>query len=120
MSVRMRHTRAHTNNRRSHHALTAVKIVRDVKSGALRLPHRLDETTGLYRGRQIAPVKAERAKVPTRKGPSAEPAAPRMHDHAHDHGNAEAKAAAAGKGFFGKFSAAGRPKARSGAGGGGA
>mgnify|MGYP001560704080 CR=1 FL=1 len=53
MSVRMRHTSSHTKNRRSHHALTAGSIVTDKESGALRLPHRLDETTGMYRGKQI-------------------------------------------------------------------
>lgn len=60
MSVRMRHTSSHTKNRRSHHALTANAIVKDKESGALRLPHRLDETTGMYRGKLIVP---ERKKV---------------------------------------------------------
>lgn len=53
MSVRMRHTRSHTKNRRSHHALAETNLVKDEKSGSLRLPHRLDETTGMYRGKQI-------------------------------------------------------------------
>ena len=51
----MRHTSSHTKNRRSHHALTANAIVKDKDSGALRLPHRLDETTGKYRGKLIVP-----------------------------------------------------------------
>ncbi len=61
----MRHTRSHTRNRRSHHALSGVFTVIDKESGALRLPHRLDETTGTYRGKLIvAPkVKKERAKA---------------------------------------------------------
>lgn len=50
----MRHTRSHTRNRRSHHALVAGSVVSDKESGNLRLPHRLDETTGMYRGKQIA------------------------------------------------------------------
>jgi large subunit ribosomal protein L32 len=53
MSVRMRHTSSHTKNRRSHHALVGTNVVVDKESGALRLPHRLDESTGMYRGKQI-------------------------------------------------------------------
>lgn len=60
----MRHTRSHTRNRRSHHALTDGAIVTDKESGALRLPHRIDETTGMYRGKQIA---APKAVAPTKK-----------------------------------------------------
>lgn len=57
----MRHTRSHTRNRRSHHALTENGIVADKESGNLRLPHRLDEATGMYRGKQIAaPVTKEK------------------------------------------------------------
>ena len=61
----MRHTRSHTNNRRSHHAISGVSTVVDKESGALRLPHRLDESTGMYRGKLIATpkVKKERAKA---------------------------------------------------------
>lgn len=58
----MRHTRSHTNNRRSHHALSANAVVADKESGALRLPHRLDETTGMYRGKQVLPKKVMKAK----------------------------------------------------------
>lgn len=58
----MRHTRSHTRNRRSHHALTDGALVTDKESGALRLPHRIDETTGMYRGKQIAAPKAVVAK----------------------------------------------------------
>lgn len=64
MTVRMRHTRSHTRNRRSHHALTDGALVTDKESGALRLPHRIDETTGMYRGKQIA---APKAVAPTKK-----------------------------------------------------
>ena len=57
----MRHTSSHTKNRRSHHALVEGMIVKDKESGNLRLPHRLDETTGMYRGKQIAaPVSKEK------------------------------------------------------------
>jgi len=53
----MRHTSSHTKNRRSHHALVQGLIVTDKESGNLRLPHRLDEVTGMYRGKQIAAPK---------------------------------------------------------------
>ncbi len=63
----MRHTRSHTRNRRSHHALVDGAIVKDKESGNLRLPHRIDEATGMYRGKLIVPerkaeVKAEKKR----------------------------------------------------------
>jgi large subunit ribosomal protein L32 len=115
----MRHTRGHTNNRRSHHALSETKALKDAKSGALRLPHHIDETTGMYRGNQIVAVKAK--KVSTKaKGPVEKVAVEPVHlpaqagDHAHEHANAEAKSS---KGILGKITGGGRPKARSGMGG---
>ena len=117
MSIRMRHTRGHTNNRRSHHALTATKVVTDKESGNLRLPHHLDETTGMYRGKQIFTPRIKAKKVgPKVKGVSTAPVAKVAHEHAHeDHANAEAKSS---KGIAGKVATGGRPKARSGFGGG--
>ena len=67
MSVRMRHTSSHTKNRRSHHALKNRVIVKDKESGALRLPHRLDESTGMYRGKQILPKKEVKAEAKDHK-----------------------------------------------------
>ncbi len=111
----MRHTKGHTGNRRSHHALKNQNIVKDKESGNLRLPHRLDEATGMYRGKQIAPARAARTKTPKVKGSSTEPVAKHEHTHAHEeHLNAEAKGS---KGIAGKVATGGRPKARSGMGG---
>ena len=91
MSVRMRHTRGHTGNRRSHHALSAVNTIKDEKSGALRLPHRVDETTGMYRGKQIFTVKVKKVSVKA-KGLTEVVATPHVHEHAHEeHENAEVK-----------------------------
>lgn len=59
----MRHTSSHSKNRRSHHALKNRVVVKDKESGAIRLPHRLDETTGMYRGKLIAPQKVKAEKV---------------------------------------------------------
>ena len=80
MSVRMRHTHAHTRNRRSHHALSGATIVVDKESSALRLPHRLDETTGMYRGKQIIPKKEMKAKADHTKK-----VAKAKREHAHEH-----------------------------------
>ncbi len=119
MSVRMRHTRAHTNNRRSHHALDGVKSVTDKETGKLRLPHTLDEATGMYRGKQIAAPKGEKVKrVGKVQGADTTPAGEHEHTHEHshaDHANAEVLAS---KGVAGKVATGGRPKARSGFGGG--
>lgn len=52
MTVRMRHTRGHTNNRRSHHALAKPALTKD-ENGNPRLRHRVSPTTGTYRGRQV-------------------------------------------------------------------
>lgn len=123
MSIRMRHTSGHTANRRSHHALKNMNIVKDKESGNLRLPHRLDEATGMYRGKQIFSPKTKGVKGEKVKGASTAPAAEHEHDHSHEHTNAETNAA---KGILGKIKRAtrseakpgGRPKARSGFGGG--
>ena len=62
MSIRMRHTSSHTKNRRSHHALKNKNIVTDKESGAKRMPQRLDETTGMYRGKLIVTPKVKKDK----------------------------------------------------------
>src|SRR3989344_4542308 len=101
MSIRMRHTSGHTRNRRSHHALVATNIVKDKESGNLRLPHHIDEATGMYRGKKIFTPKAKVQKVVGKvKGTSTAPAAEQAHDHTHEHANAEAKSS---KGIFGKI-----------------
>lgn len=116
MSIRMRHTRGHTGNRRSHHALRGISTVRDAESGNLRLPHRVDEATGMYRGKQIFTPKVKTKREVKAKGPSTAPSVKPVHEHAHEeHMNAEAKST---KGIFGKIATGGRPKARSGFGGG--
>lgn len=51
MVVRMRHTRAHTANRRSHHALKSPALSTD-KSGATHLRHRATKD-GMYKGRSV-------------------------------------------------------------------
>jgi len=113
MSIRMRHTRGHTGNRRSHHALEATNIVVDKESGNLRLPHRLDEVTGMYRGKQIAPARA--AKLPREaklKGIPTAPVTEHKHEHAHaEHENAAVKGA---EGVTGKVKRESRSEVKSG------
>lgn len=59
MVVRMRHTRGHTRNRRSHHALTNVAVVK-TKGDGIRLNHTASKETGTYKGK---PVKALQRKL---------------------------------------------------------
>lgn len=61
MTVRMRHTRGHTANRRSHHALTNPTLAKD-GSGNSHLRHRLSEASGTYRGRKVIDLSAKLAK----------------------------------------------------------
>lgn len=53
MVIRMRHTKAHTRNRRSHHALTKGAIVTDKKTGTSHMRHRVCMITGTYKGKQV-------------------------------------------------------------------
>jgi len=120
MSVRMRHTSSHTKNRRSHHALVGTNIVVDKESGALRLPHRLDESTGMYRGKQIVTkkevkkvekkTKAKKTKEVEVKGTNTSPAAEK-------HVKTEEREKKQSKGVLGNLMK-GRSTTRSGFGGG--
>ncbi len=58
MTVRMRHTRGHTNNRRSHHALAQPAISKD-EAGKVHLRHRVSLETGIYRGRKVIDLSAK-------------------------------------------------------------
>lgn len=61
MVVRMRHTRAHTKNRRSHHALSKPALGKD-EAGNPHLRHRLSKMTGTYRGRKVIDLTAKLEK----------------------------------------------------------
>jgi ribosomal protein L32 len=61
MTVRMRHTRGHTNNRRSHHKLANPAITKD-EQGNARLRHRVSMATGTYRGRKVLDLSAKLEK----------------------------------------------------------
>lgn len=97
MVVRMRHTRAHTANRRSHHALEAVSLTTCKNCGAMHKPHHMCTACGFYKGRIVLDMTAAKAartsRMTARKDALAatEPAHDHDHDHAgHDHDHAEA------------------------------
>ena len=116
MSVRMRHTKSHSKNRRSHHALKGTTIITN-EDKTLRLPHRIDEATGMYRGQQIITTKEVREKKKDHEK--------RLKENKHEHKEGEKtpihtdKAIEAPKkeGLLGRITK-GRAKARSGFGGG--
>ena len=62
MSVRMRHTKGHTRNRRSHHALEAPRLSKCANCESMHLRHRICETCGKYRGRVVIDVEKQIAK----------------------------------------------------------
>ncbi len=67
MVVRMRSTRSHTGNRRSHHALTSRPLTVCKDCGATRLRHTVCPTCGKYKGRQVMDVMAKTAKIEKKK-----------------------------------------------------
>lgn len=60
MVVRMRHTRAHTANRRSHHALKGTRLSVS-KEGTVHPRHRVLLDGSTYRGRSVMDTSAKRA-----------------------------------------------------------
>ena len=62
MSVRMRHTKSHTGNRRSHHALKEPALSKCSNCTVEHLMHRLCENCGHYNGRKIIDVVKELEK----------------------------------------------------------
>lgn len=66
MVVRMRHTRSHTANRRSHHALKE-KVLAACECGAPRMSHIACQTCGRYKGRVVIDVAAKAQAKAARK-----------------------------------------------------
>ena len=59
MVIRMRHTRAHTANRRSHHALKAPTLAICGNCQAKHRPHHMCLGCGFYKGRQVVDMTAK-------------------------------------------------------------
>ena len=57
----MRHTRSHTRNRRSHHALTKPALGKDA-AGNSYMRHRMNPTTGTYKDRKVVDMGAKAMK----------------------------------------------------------
>lgn len=113
----MRHTSSHTKNRRSHHALVGSTVVADKESGALRLPHTLDESTGMYRGKQIVSKKeVKKADQKKSKKETAEVQAENTNPAPAKHDKKNEDREKKSQGILGRM-VTGRAKARSGMGG---
>lgn len=58
----MRHTRSHTRNRRSHHALKEPTLGACSNCNEFKRPHHMCLHCGYYKGRQVMDLTAERIK----------------------------------------------------------
>lgn len=60
MVIRMRHTRSHTANRRSHHALKAPTLAVCQNCSAKQRPHHMCLDCGFYKGRMVVDMAAKK------------------------------------------------------------
>lgn len=60
MVIRMRHTRAHTKNRRSHHALKAPTLAVCSNCEAKHRPHHMCLECGFYKGKMVVDMAAKK------------------------------------------------------------
>lgn len=67
MSIRMRHTKGHRNNRRQHLKLEYVQAGVCPKCKSTVLPHMVCTNCGTYRGRQMIDVLAKLTKKEQKK-----------------------------------------------------
>ena len=72
MVIRMRHTRAHTGNRRSHHALKNPSVVVDSKTGATHRRHRASAENATFGGRVVSSIEKKLARNARRAAEKAE------------------------------------------------
>ena len=62
MVVRMRSTKSHRNNRRSHDSLSSPAVTLDKNTNVPHLRHRASLVTGQYKGRVVIDLQAKLAK----------------------------------------------------------
>ncbi len=62
MVVRMRSTKSHRNNRRSHDSLSSPSVTMDKSTNVPHLRHRASLVTGRYKDRMVIDVQAKIAK----------------------------------------------------------
>ncbi|MCI0619884.1 50S ribosomal protein L32 [Candidatus Wolfebacteria bacterium] len=62
MVVHMRHTRSHTGNRRSHHALKEPRFSVCANCGEKHIRHQVCAHCGQYKGRQVIDIAARTAR----------------------------------------------------------
>ncbi len=62
MVIRMRHTRSHTANRRSHHALKSPELAVCKNCGAQHRPHHMCLDCGFYNGKMILDLATKKSE----------------------------------------------------------
>ena len=60
MVIRMRHTRSHTANRRSHHGLKSPEMAVCKNCGGHHRPHHMCLDCGFYNGKQVLDLDAKK------------------------------------------------------------
>jgi ribosomal protein L32 len=68
----MRHTRAHTGNRRSHHALKNPPVSVAADSGVVHRRHRAAATSASFKGRVVTSIEKKLARQARRAAAKAE------------------------------------------------
>lgn len=67
MVNRMRSTRSHTGNRRSHHALDDVRLSKCTNCGSQHIRHTMCDKCGTYKGKKVIDMTAIVAKKTAKK-----------------------------------------------------
>ena len=62
MVIRMRHTRSHTANRRSHHALKSPEFAVCKNCGGNHRPHHMCLDCGFYNGKMVLDLAAKKSE----------------------------------------------------------